>query len=87
MTALGFGGTGGFIYAAEARPAQDEPARLLLRIYDGCLSPAVGNGGRSIRYPGSAVDGSRQEIPRLHLGVSRNFRGQQRMGLQQKPCG
>jgi len=77
MTALGFGRTGYFVrHAADVGLAEDEPAGLFLRVHDGCLSPAVGNGGRWIRYSRSAMDGTRQEIPRLHLGVSRDFRGE-----------
>lgn len=88
MAALGIGRSGSPICdPADAGMAQDEPASLRLRIHDGYLSPAAGNGGRSIHYSGLAIDGTRQEVPCLHLSISRDFRGEQRMGLQQKPCG
>jgi hypothetical protein len=88
MAALGFRRSGCFICdTADAGLAEDEPARLFLRVHDGCPRPAAGSGGRSIRYPRSAMDRPGQEVPRLHLSVSRDFRGEQSIGLYEKPCG
>jgi hypothetical protein len=66
MTAMGFGRSGCFICdTAGAGLAEDEPARLFLRIDGGCLRPVAGSGGRSIHYPRSAIDRPSQEVPRL----------------------
>jgi hypothetical protein len=96
VTALGFGArffrrrgkSDCFICGtADARVAEDEPARLFLSVHDGRVIAVACNGGGFIDNPRSAIDRTSQKVPRLHLSISRNFRGEQGIGLQHKPCG